>query len=174
MRSFRLAARETLEIVIISLVTVFIIRSFIIQPFLVNGSSMEPTFSNGNYLLIDEVSYYFRSPDRGEVVVFRYPNDQSVYFIKRIVGLPGDRIVIRNNQIFINDKELQEDYLPSLTRTDGRVDVQVGENEYFVLGDNRSYSFDSRNWGSVNKENLIGMARLRVFPFNKMKVFNYE
>ena len=174
MRSFWLAARETLEIVIISLVTVFIIRSFIIQPFLVNGSSMEPTFSNGNYLLIDEVSYYFRSPDRGEVVVFRYPNDQSVYFIKRIVGLPGDRIVIRNNQIFINDKELQEDYLPSLTRTDGRVDVQVGENEYFVLGDNRSYSFDSRNWGSVNKENLIGMARLRVFPFNKMKVFNYE
>src|SRR3990167_2611007 len=99
MRKFIISIFEILEVVGIALVAVFLIRKFLVQPFLVSGASMVPTFSNGDYVLIDELSYYFRIPQRGEVIVFRYPNDESTYFIKRVIGLPGEHIMIRDGKV---------------------------------------------------------------------------
>src|SRR3989338_5371813 len=113
MKNFWLAAREIIEVVVIALVTVFIIRSFLVQPFLVNGASMEPNFEDENFLLVDKFFYLLAAPQSGEVVVFRYPNDRSVFFIKRLVGLPGERLVIRDGKIYIEGKELSEEYLRS-------------------------------------------------------------
>ena len=155
----------------ISLVTVFIIRTFVAQPFLVSGASMEPNFQDGNYLIIDEVTYRFREPERGEVVVFRYPKDPSTYFIKRIIGLPGERAVVDNGavKIYKGSKILFEE-----GGTSGSADVTLGANQYFVLGDNRYNSFDSRSWGAVSKKYLVGIARVRVFPITELGIVNHE
>lgn len=163
---------ETSEVVIIALVTVFIIRTFIAQPFLVSGASMEATFHNGNYLLIDEVTYYFREPLRGEVVVFKYHSDAEEYFIKRIIGLPGETLTIADSTITISqpgkdDISLNEPYIKEAMRTFGERRVTLGEGEYFVMGDNRANSFDSRNWGPLKEQDIVGIARLRLFPFGQ-------
>ena len=176
MRAFKrllLSSWEVLEVVLISLATVFIIRTFLIQPFLVRGASMEPNFSDGNYLLIDEITYRFREPGHGEAVVFRYPQDRKVFFIKRIIGLPGEKIVIKNNQITVNGVPLEEDYLPEAMKTSGTIDVTLGPDEYFVLGDNRYNSFDSRNWGTLTRKDITGLVRLRILPISKFNVFEY-
>ncbi len=179
MRSFIANIWEVAEVVIIALVTVFFIRSFIVQPFLVSGASMEPSFDDGNYLLVDEASYYFRDPVRGEVTVFRYPGDPSSFFIKRIIGLPGERIVIENGELKIASKDnpsnlniINEPYLDSQILTKGRLDTSLADDEYFVLGDNRDNSFDSRNWGSLNQDNIVGLVRLRIFPFTNFGTIN--
>lgn len=167
MRKFLVAIWEIVEVVFVSLVAVFIIRTFIAQPFLVSGASMEPNFQNGNYLIIDEVTYRFREPERGEVVVFRYPKDPSTYFIKRIIGVPGDRVVVRSSEVWVyrDGKEVFHE-----TGTVGGVDKTLIADEYFVLGDNRYNSFDSRNWGPVLKKYIIGIARVRVFPINEFQI----
>lgn len=168
-KKFWSAAWEILEVILISVVTVFIIRSFLAQPFLVSGASMEPNFSNGNYLIIDEVTYRFREPERGEVVVFRYPKDRSVFFIKRIIGLPGEHVQVKNSKITV-----YKDGNVVLTEngTSGAVDLTLGEGRYFVLGDNRYNSFDSRNWGPVDKKDIIGIARLKVFPLSEFTLID--
>jgi signal peptidase I len=173
LKRFLSSVWETAEVVLIALVTVFIIRSFIAQPFLVSGASMETTFQNGDYLLIDEVTYYFREPQRGEVVVFKYPGDEKEYFIKRIIGLPGEILTIADNKITItapggDPVTLDEPYLSNATRTFGEKTVTLGPKEYFVMGDNRSNSFDSRNWGPLAEGEIIGLARLRLFPFSEI------
>ena len=172
-RKFLSAAWEILEVVFIAVVTVFIIRSFLVQPFLVSGASMEPNFKDGNYLLVDEITYRFREPLRGEVVIFRYPLDPSTFFIKRIIGLPGERVVSQNGQIriFSDGQEifLDEEYL--LSRSVDNFDSKLGEDKYFVLGDNRNHSFDSRNWGAVSRKDIVGMARLRILPLRDFGLF---
>jgi signal peptidase I len=144
---------------------------------------MSPNFSDGDYLLIDELSYRLRNPERGEVIVFKYPNDEKTYFIKRVIGLPGERVVLKENKITIfNEKNpggemISETYLPEGTLTSGSKEIKLKEKEYFVLGDNRSYSFDSRMWGVLKEEEIVGMARLRLWPFDSLKAFaapNYE
>lgn len=173
MKSILYSIWETIEVILVAVVTVFLIRHFLVQPFLVSGASMEPNFSSGDYLLIDEITYRFREPQRGEVAVFRYPGDESTFYIKRIIGLPGERIMIENNQIVIFNKDypagfvLKEDYLPPTTRTSGKKEIILKENEYFVLGDNRSFSFDSRSWGNLQRAEIVGLVRLRLWPFNK-------
>lgn len=177
MKQFFLASREILEVVIISLFTVYIIRSFLVQPFLVSGASMEPNFSDGNYLLIDELTYRFRAPQRGEVAVFRYPGDTKTFYIKRIIGLPGERVVVRDGSVRIfggaypDGFKLPEDYIASGVATLGDVDRTLANDEYFVLGDNRYFSFDSRNWGVLPKEDIIGIARLRLLPVREAQAF---
>lgn len=174
MKSFLYSIWEIAEVVLVAVVTVFIVRHFLIQPFLVSGASMEPNFSSGDYLLIDEVSYRFREPQRGEVVVFRFPGDESNYYIKRIIGLPGEQLTIKDGKIFVFNKEypegliLEENYLPSLTKISGKEEIVLNDNEYFVLGDNRYYSFDSRSWGTLQGTEIIGLVRLRLWPFNKV------
>ncbi len=181
MRRFFASILETVEVVVVALGAVFLIRSFLVQPFLVSGASMVPGFSQGDYLLVDELSYYFREPQRGEVVVFHYPNDESTYFIKRIIGLPGERAVIKDGKVRIINREypegriLDELYLPKdvLTtgRPGGRTEFNLSANQYLVLGDNRSYSFDSRDWGVLARKEIVGLARLRLWPISGLTVF---
>jgi len=162
-----------LKIFLVSLAIVLPVRYFIAQPFIVRGASMEPTFEDREYLVIDELSYYLRSPKRGEVIVFRYPRDTTQFFIKRIVGLPGDTVTIRDGRIAIANPQypegftLPESYLdpPRPTRPD--VTVTLGEDEYFLLGDNRDFSSDSRIWGPLKDRLIIGRVVFRAWPIGR-------
>ncbi len=165
---------EVVETIIIAVVAVFLVRSFVAQPFLVSGSSMEPNFQNGDYLLIDELSYRFRPPERGEVIVFRYPGDHKSFYIKRVIGLPGERVVVNNDQVAVYDsgaqKVLDEPYLDG-NRTTGSTDTTLGPGQYFVMGDNRPFSSDSRSWGPVSTSDLVGLVRFRLWPVNRAMAF---
>ncbi len=177
MKAFLYSLWEIFEVVLVAVIAVLIIRNFLIQPFLVSGASMEPNFSSGDYLLIDEVSYRFREPQRGEVAVFHYPGDERFYYIKRIIGLPGEKLEIKNSGITVFNKEypegftIKENYLPLTTKTSGDKEVVLKDDEYFMLGDNRNYSYDSRSWGSLNKSEIVGLVRLRLWPFNEVMAF---
>jgi signal peptidase I len=170
MKNFLFFIWDILKIIIIALAIVIPIRYFLFQPFFVKGQSMEPNFAEGDYLIIDEISYRLREPERGEIIIFRYPRDPSQRFIKRIIALPGEKVEIKDNivKIYNDDKEeiLQEEYLSSSTYTGGDVNVQLKEKEYFVLGDNRDFSLDSRKIGPVPLENIIGRVYLRAWPFS--------
>ncbi|OGZ56218.1 MAG: signal peptidase I [Candidatus Ryanbacteria bacterium RIFCSPLOWO2_02_FULL_45_11c] len=161
---------EFAKIVFISLAIVLPIRFFVAQPFIVNGASMEPTFHDGEYLIVDELSYFLRSPKRGEVIVFRYPKDPSQFFIKRIIGLPGETIIVENgtvaiqNEAYPNGAVLEETYLPLLLETAPNGRTELGAGEYFVLGDNRRQSSDSRQWGILDDSFLVGRTLLRLWP----------
>ncbi|PIU98385.1 signal peptidase I [Candidatus Wolfebacteria bacterium CG03_land_8_20_14_0_80_40_12] len=174
MKSFLYSLWEIFEVVLVAVIAVLFVRHFLIQPFLVSGASMEPNFSSGDYLLIDELTYRFRDPQRGEVAVFHYPGDKSAYYIKRIIGLPGERLVLKNGSIMIFNNEypqgfvVNENYLPPELKTSGDKEIILKNDECFVLGDNRNYSFDSRNWGNLLKTEIIGIVRLRLWPFNKV------
>lgn len=154
---------------LITLAIALFIRFFIAQPFIVNGQSMEPTFDDGEYLIVDELTYRFREPERGEVIIFRYPKNPSKYFIKRIVGLPEETIEINNGTISVTDKDgdvkvLDESYIVSKSGTSHF--TQLGLNEYFVMGDNRNVSSDSRRWGPVGDNLIIGRAIFRFLPLS--------
>ena len=159
---------ELVKIFAIALVIVLPIRYFIFQPFVVRGESMVPNYHEGDYLIIDEISYRFSEPERGDVIVFKYPKDPSQKFIKRIVGLPGETVKINNDQVFVNDELLPEPYLTA--QTYGNLAVALNSDEYFVLGDNRPYSADSRLWGILPKANITGKVSLRLFPFNRLSL----
>ncbi len=168
---------ETVKIVLLALIIVLPIRYFIFQPFLVKGQSMEPNFQDNNYLVIDELSFRFRQPERGEVIVFRYPYNPSQRYIKRIIGLPGETVEIKDQQIKILNPAgkqviLDENiYLPPDTQTLGQAFMTLGSNEYFVLGDNRQASSDSRAWGVLPRQNIIGRVLFRLLPFSEITVF---
>ena len=177
MRKFLISILEVLEIAVIAVGAVFLIRNFLVQPFLVSGSSMSPSFESGDYLLIDEVTYRVRAPERGEVVVFRYPASPSTYFIKRIVGLPGERVTIGDGRVRVwSDAEpegrvLNENYLSKSYVTSGSEEFSLGEGEFLLLGDNRSYSFDSRSWGALSSESIVGLVRFRLWPLTALAAF---
>lgn len=177
MRQFLASFLEVIEVIAVAFGAVFLIRSFLVQPFLVSGSSMVPNFSDGDYLLVDEVTYRFRQPERGEVVVFRYPREESVYFIKRIIGLPGERVQLKGGRVTVFNKEhsdgltLDERYLPGGTTTAGDGEFQVPSGNFFVLGDNRAYSFDSRNWGMLQAGEVVGLVQFRLWPPASLHVF---
>ncbi len=167
---------EVIKVALISLAIILPIRYFLVQPFYVKGASMEPSFYDHDYLLIDEISYRFRAPERGEVVVFRYPKDPRQYFIKRIVGLPGERVVIKDNGVWVGPPggeltELDEPYL-GVVRTRGQYDATLGPDEYYVLGDNRESSLDSRSFVGVAKRGLVGRIWIRGWPFESWKVYS--
>lgn len=171
--SFLLFVWEILKIILVALLVVIPIRYFLFQPFFVRGQSMEPNFHNGDYLIIDEISYRFSDPKRGEVIVFKYPNNPSQRYIKRVIGLPGETIEIKEGSIIIyyqgNGQVLDEsDYLFSSVQTPGSLQVSLGEGEFFVLGDNRAFSFDSRRWGSLKRENIVGRVFIRAWPFTAL------
>lgn len=132
---------------------------------------MEPNFQNGDYLIVDEISYRLREPQRGEIIVFKYPMNPSQRYIKRIIGLPGETIEIKNGKVDVYNSNgilqvLDEfNYLQESVATFGNIEIQLSEGEYFVLGDNRVASSDSRSWGKLPRENIIGRVFLRVWPF---------
>lgn len=161
----------------------FIIRGFIMQPFIVRGQSMEETFQDGDYLVVDELSYRFRDPERLEVVVFEadFINNQpnGTYYIKRIVGLPGDTVTISSNHVKITNQKypegliLDEGYLDEAYRSpqESPLKVNLGAEEYFVLGDNRNNSSDSRTWGTLKEQYIIGRPFVRLFPFDEITLY---
>jgi len=164
---------EIFKIVLLALVIVIPIRYFLFQPFLVRGQSMEPSFHNNDYLIIDQISYRFREPKRGEVIVFQYPRNTSQRFIKRIIGLPGEALEIENGKVKIKQNgEIQildeSDYLPLSIETPGDLETILAENEYFVLGDNRRLSSDSRSWGSLSRGHIVGRVLLRAWPITAL------
>jgi len=165
---------EILKTVTIAALIVIPIRYFLFQPFIVRGDSMLPNFENGDYLIIDEISFRLKEPKRGEVIVFAPPNQPATRYIKRIIGLPGETIQIKDGKITIFEKSGdikildEESYLPNSDFTSGNLKVALGEKEYFVLGDNRQFSSDSRIFGALPKENIVGKVFLKAFPFTKI------
>ncbi len=148
-------------------IPLFVCYQFLARPFLVQGASMEPNFQNGNYLIVDVLTYKIESPDRGDVVVFRYPGNRKLYFIKRIIGLPGDKIVFDQGKLYLNGNEQKEQYIPRESLSDefsSRTEFNIQEGQYFVMGDNRGESFDSRSWGPLPETDMIGIVRVRLWP----------
>lgn len=163
---------ELVKFALIAIIIVIPIRMFIAQPFVVSGESMFPTFNNGEYLIVDEISYRLGNLHRGDVVVFRYPNDTKRFFIKRIIGMPNEEIEIKNGIVTVINKENPEGFKLNEPYIDEPFDTTLssvtGDDEYFVLGDNRNRSSDSRVWGTVSNKLMMGRVYLRLFPFKEM------
>lgn len=168
-RSFTL---ELLKFVIIALLIITPFRFFVAQPFIVSGASMKPTIDPHEYLVIDQLTYRFEKPARGDVIIFRYPLDPALYFVKRIIGLPGERIDIENGSVRIWSAEgveriLSEPYAREGGAIGRRDSITLDTDEYFVLGDNRAESSDSRTWGPVQESYIVGRALARLFPLSE-------
>ncbi|PIR45385.1 MAG: signal peptidase I [Candidatus Vogelbacteria bacterium CG10_big_fil_rev_8_21_14_0_10_50_13] len=164
---------EALKFGLITIAIVIPVRAYVAQPFIVSGSSMVPTFEHGEYLVIDELSYHFREAKRGEVIVFRYPKDPSKFFIKRVIGLPGERLELSTEGVTILATDgqvltLEEDYIKRQSLPTQTVKLDAGE--YFVMGDNRLESLDSRSWGPVTDNLLKGRVLLRLLPISKAEL----
>jgi len=173
--TFKEEAWETVRFLFIALLIVVPIRVFVAQPFIVSGASMDPTFTNGQYLIVDELSYNLGNPARGDVVIFKYPKNQKQYFIKRVIGLPGETVFLDGQgKVLIKDTAgkviltLDEPYV-KYTKDDS-VELALKDGEYFVMGDNRAGSFDSRAWGPVQRDLIVGKPFLRLFPFTTIDV----
>ncbi len=179
---------EITKIFLMAIVIIVPVRMFLFQPFFVQGASMEPNFEDGQYLVVNELGYKktdlgflnikpSKKMKRAEVVVFHYPRDHKLFFIKRIIGLPGETIKIHNGKVFIYNKEnsngfeLEEPYLSKDLKTKGNIDYKIKPDEYFVMGDNRTHSSDSRSWGPIRNSDIVGKVFLRAWPLNKMTLF---
>jgi len=166
---------ELAKIGVVAALIVVPLRMYVFQPFLVKGDSMVPNFHNGDYLIVDELSYRFQEPVRGDVIVLKFPYDPSQRFIKRIVGLPGETIEIKDGKVVIYSADTKDasvldetEYLGSL-RTPGSVKVELKEGEYFMLGDNRDFSSDSRSWGPLAAQYIVGRMLWKVFSLDALE-----
>ncbi|MCA9366623.1 signal peptidase I [Candidatus Kaiserbacteria bacterium] len=167
---------EIIRFALLAIIIVVPIRFFVAQPFIVSGASMDDTFQHNQYLIVDQLTYHFDTPERGDVVIFRYPKDLSKFFIKRVIGVPGDTITIEGQTVTITNKEhpdgtvLDEPYVHAMD-TPSYVSETLGDGEYFVMGDNRDHSSDSRMWGILQEDKIVGRALLRLFPFSTAGLF---
>jgi len=167
---------ELIKIGILACITIFVIRYFLFKPFSVKGQSMEPNFYESDYLIIDEITYRFREPARGEVIVLDSPVSTDFY-LKRIIALPGERVKIENGKVIIYNNDnpkgliLSENYLNEMD-TSGSISLTLGSDQYFVLGDNRGASFDSRRFGAISREAIVGKVWLRGWPFDRISSFD--
>jgi signal peptidase I len=165
---------ETLRYALIAALIIIPIRTFIAQPFVVSGNSMYPTFHNGEYLIVNELAKFEGDYRRGDVIILRYPVDPSKYFIKRIVGLPGETVTITNGVVSItsptqpNPVTLSEPYVKNIKEDNSSRTLY--QDEYFVMGDNRAQSSDSRVWGPVPKKLMDGKALIRLFPVTEIEL----
>ncbi len=171
---------EILKYTVIALIIVAPFRIFVAQPFIVSGESMNDTFKPGEYLVVDQLSYRFKEPVRGDVVIFRYPLDKSIYFVKRVVGLPGETVRIDRGVVTVqngassNPVRLDEPYVSSISAPTAPLTIELEGDEYLVLGDNRAESSDSRVWGPLQRKFIVGRAFARVFPLTRSKMFPGE
>lgn len=171
---------ELIKTVLIVAILSVTIRVFVVNPYIVDGLSMFPQFHNNDYLLVDKLSYRLREPSRGDIVVFKYPNDTRVSYVKRIIGLPGETIKIENSKVTITKTDnktmiLQEPYVQEGNQTlvNGKTDpyeYKVPQGSYFVLGDNRVGSSDSRDWGDVPDKDIIGRVLILAYPFERFSL----
>lgn len=172
---------EMLKVLILALIIIIPLRVFVAEPFIVSGSSMVPNFQNNQYIVIDKIEYRFSKPQRYDVIVFKYPKDTTQYFIKRIIGLPGEKIKVEQGHVVIFNAEnpdgfvVKEPYLPNQSVTFGQdATVTLGSGEYFVLGDNRLASSDSRVWGILPYDDIVGKTWIRVFPLSKFGIIKHQ
>ncbi|HTP10475.1 MAG TPA: signal peptidase I [Anaerolineae bacterium] len=154
--------REIVETVLLT-VAIFLVVNAATGRFRIEGSSMEPNLHNGEYVLIDKVSYLVHQPERGDVVVFTPPTNEQKDYIKRVIGLPGDTVEIKSGHVYVNGVALDEPYLTGLTNSNNQV-YHVDEGHYFVLGDNRNNSSDSRSFGTITPQSIVGRAWLVYWP----------
>jgi len=161
---------EIIKFALLAAIIVIPFRMFIAEPYIVQGESMSPTFETGHYLIINKFAHKFSDIERGFVVIFRYPNDPSRFFIKRVIALPGETIRIQDRKVFIKTvgssdfAELNETYLNNTIQND--LEEDLADDEYFVMGDNRGNSSDSRSWGPLNETFIKGQTILRLFPLD--------
>lgn len=164
---------DILESIVVALAIFVVVYLFFYQPHQVKGASMEPNFHDGEYILTNKYEYRFSEPKRGDVIVFKSPQNAEIDYIKRIIGVPGDRVRLVNNHFFVNDIELKESYIAADLYTyygsflkEG-TEIVVPKNHFFVVGDNRPRSSDSREWGPIDKSAIIGKSQLRYWPFTR-------
>ncbi len=160
--------KEILKTIVISVAITLIITTFIAQITQIRGRSMEPSLIDGERVVNVKIVYRIEKPKRGEVIIFKPPFRTKENYIKRIIGLPGEKVEIKNGYVYINDKLLNEPYIVNRSHDNWGPKI-VPPNKYFVLGDNRVNSSDSRVWGFLPKENIIGKAILIFWPLNKIK-----
>lgn len=169
--------KEIIKFTIIAVAIVVPIRMYIAQPFIVSGASMDPTFESGQYLIVDQITYNLENPKRDDVVIFKYPKNPEIFFIKRIIGLPNETLIVDGGKTTIKNKEnpdgflLNESYITDSHRTSDTFEITLKDNEYFVMGDNRPQSSDSRTWGPLESKYIIGRPFLRLIPFSAISVF---
>lgn len=167
------AVFDFLQSIVVILAIMVMVYLFIMSPQEISGASMEPNFHNGEYILTNKIEYKLHEPQRGDVVIFKSPRNPDIDYIKRVIALPGEQVRVSRDTIYINDKPLLESYIPSTTNTYGgsflteNQEFVVPKDKYFVLGDNRQHSSDSREFGPVGKEEFIGKALLRYWPFSE-------
>lgn len=178
--------KEWFQVIVVALVVALPIRYFIAEPFIVQGASMDPTFSTGQFLIVDLLSYRFGEPKRGDVVIFEYPNNPNLYYIKRIVGLPGETIRLRNGHPYAStdttcnnvtsstETEITEPYIQSSHISKDNACNELSEGQYFVMGDNRAESSDSRAWGPLDKKFIVGKPVVRLLPLSAIDVLPGE
>lgn len=166
---------EFIKYIVIALLIVIPFRIYVAQPYIVSGASMDPTFKNGDYLIVDQLSKRFEEPKRESVVIIRYPKDPSKFFIKRLIGFPNETIKIIDGEVFIYNEQnkdgfkLEENFV--VYKKNENFSAKLGKNEYFVMGDNRAGSSDSRIWGTLPKKNIVGQPILRLLPLDKINVW---
>jgi len=169
--------KELIKFTLIAVLIVVPIRTFIAQPFIVSGASMDPTFWDGEYLIVDEISYRFQEPQRGEVIIFRYPEDPSKFFIKRVIGLPEETVTIFGDTVKVKtvsgeEFELEEPYIEESRRSNyDNITITLEKDQFYVLGDNRIGSSDSRRWGPLPRENIVGRPFARLLPPSQIALF---
>jgi len=170
---------DLVKILVIALIIIIPFRAYVAEPFVVSGSSMLPNFHNNDYLIVNRLTYITGNPQRGDAIVLRFPKDPSQFFIKRVIGLPGETVELQQgNVVIVNSQNpqgltLKESYLPAGLETLGsNGPVHLGSGEYFVLGDNRTASSDSRVWGILPRDLIIGKVWLKAFPFSDFGVFH--
>lgn len=167
---------EILKIIFLAIIIVTPIRVFIAQPFVVSGASMDETFRDGQYLIVDQLSYRFNEPERGDVIIFHFPLEPSKFFIKRIIGLPYENVILQGMATIIVNEEnpeglvLDESYLLPENLGSNTYSTTLGAGEYFVMGDNRKESSDSRTWGSLSRDLIVGRAFVRLFPISSFSM----
>ncbi len=167
---------EILKIVFLAIIIVVPIRIFIAQPFVVSGASMDNTFSSGQYLIVDQLSYRFNKPERGDVIIFRFPLEPSKFFIKRVIGLPNETVILQEKATIIINEEnpeglvIKEDYLSPKNIGNNFSSTTLGKGEYFVMGDNRKESYDSRSWGVLDEKYIMGKVFIRLFPLTSLDI----
>lgn len=169
--------KEIVKFTLIAIVITIIVRTYIAGPFLVSGRSMDPTFKDKEYLIVDQLTYRFSLPERDDVVIFRYPLEPKTFFIKRLVGLPGETISAKDGVLTVVSTDnpkgitINDSYVIPAHKTLDNFTVTLGPTEYYVMGDNRSESSDSRYWGPVDRKYIVGRPFLRLLPPTKLAIF---